>query len=455
MRKKGFTFIELLITMVIIMIIAMLAIPSLRERKMRANADVASQVLFKDSQFMEKWYTLNGHYNNNISKDKCPNLPYRFSPESSDKKNAYYFLSSYDNECSSSTFELKARPICGRVNENQQCVCLDNHSNLMFNASLTCNKSNLACSCINEADIPDDSGNVIDDENEDGELNPPYDDETDIYDFCTKNPSIGICNTEAICSKYPELSQCDCVNKPTQDKCKNPENCSAKPYLFECKCAANPTDPLCQKIDPNYCTEIAKWTPEQCSPKPDPGPTPDPTPTPPKPDPTPTPTPEDEYSIGSMVYDSLCGNQYKCVNTTYCNNKDPKYAPTGKSGILGWELVTCTYFGGTPNPSAVNTAILNSKVLMSSCNKFICSDNGGGQSNQCAKNIPSGIGNSYWTQCYSGKCSNPATPTYKTGDVIYDATCQKKYKCLNAVMCNSEENIAPGDDSTVWSLTNQ
>jgi hypothetical protein len=205
-----------------------------------------------------------------------------------------------------------------------------------------------------------------------------------------------------------------------------------------CECKNNPNGDLC------YCDKAENKGKARCGGNDDERPC------------TATNTcPDQTYTEGSLITDSACGNQYVCTNAEICNQEGTRNNPANYPN--GWLLNECGYFNEKPNPPAVDYAESGSKVLMQTCNKYICSDNGNGQSNKCSKNAPSGLGNGNWTQCYSGKCNNPAAPPspYKSGDIIYNKDCTKKYKCLNAKECNSENKIAPGDDSTVWSLTNQ
>lgn len=494
-KSGGFTFIELLIAMAIVMIIATIAIPSLRERRVSANEDVATQVLLKDAQFLEKWNTLTGHYSDKDDKSGCPNLPYRFSPESANISSAHYYLngkykgsSSNQNSCTGNTFSIKAIPICGHGQESKKSVSLENDGNII---------RGVTPECIREDQIPPDEGNTIDDGNQDGDLRPDWEDDVGLLEFCKikANQTAAVCNgnfckmKDVDSNNYP---QCSCAINPsgTLDVCKNEDDhCNdSNAYLFECQCVKKPNMEACKIIDPNYCTDVAGWSPEKCNP-----PDEDPCLT----DPTSvacacetdstgekctqcsikanscltlcggsgcsssddpcvaTNTCKDTtYTEGSQITDG-CGNQYTCQEAAGCNQNGTRDNPANYPQT--WALTECGYFNEKPNPLAVDSATLDSKSLMLTCNKYICSNNGNGNSNQCSKkgNIPSGLGNGYWTQCYSGKCGNPAVPPlpYKSGDVIYNKDCTKKYKCLNAKECNSE--IAPGEDSTVWSLTNQ
>ena len=80
--KLGFTLIELLVALGVMAVLMLLAVPSIRERNQKVNLDTAAQVMLKDSQFMEKWYGLNGRYTSDSAGTTFPSLPYVITPES-------------------------------------------------------------------------------------------------------------------------------------------------------------------------------------------------------------------------------------------------------------------------------------------------------------------------------------------------------------------------------------
>lgn len=470
----GFTFIELLIAMAIVMIIATIAIPSLRERRVSANEDVATQVLLKDAQFLEKWNTLRGHYSNKDDKSGCPNLPYRFSPESADISSAKYYLngkhkgsSLNENSCTGNAFTIKAIPICNRGQEGKKSVSLEHDGNIIRGVNPA---------CIDETDIPPDEGNAIDDDNEDGDLNPPFDDETDMVDYCSKNPSVQACNNKKFCEDHAadehKLPQCKCFLHGSLPECqKEPTDCATRGYSIECYCwfGGNPADPKCNDISPNFCTDVMKLPPAECNPPPDEDPCADPKSdkcTCSNPanscltlcggkgcgggdDPDPTP---DQYDTESKIVDATCGNEYQCIAPTLCNSKDIQYGPNGTNGAKAWKLVYCTYLGAKPNyVSGQSYKKQDAPVITQSCNKYRCDPDTGANCDA----IPSGISGGGWIQCYSGICSNPKVPPspyVKTYSVILDQKCNdKRYTCENDVFCNMEGQAPGTTGKDVWS----
>ncbi len=150
---KGFTLLELIAAMSILVILTLLVLPSMYSRMQKSNEDVATQILLKNGQFLEKWYGEYGYYGVSSTSNLCPNLPYRFSPESD---TALYLISGSGTSGSScdNQYVLIARPICGTTQESLGCICLDQDSNIMRSANLNCNNGGGLCTCIARDSIP-------------------------------------------------------------------------------------------------------------------------------------------------------------------------------------------------------------------------------------------------------------------------------------------------------------
>ncbi len=121
-KNRGFTLIELIITVAIVAILAAIAYPSYQEYIRKARRADAKSVLLQAAQWMERYYTENNRYH----QDRAGNavkLASALSKSPSDGSSSKY----YDITLAAvtqNTFTLNAAPTSGTDQTKDKCQTL-------------------------------------------------------------------------------------------------------------------------------------------------------------------------------------------------------------------------------------------------------------------------------------------------------------------------------------------
>lgn len=103
MTAKGFSLMELLITIAIVGILASIAYPSYQEQVAKSRRTEASGALLSAAQALERYYSANGRYTTTAAGSTLPSVFLTKVPENG---TAYYTVAS--SAASANAFTLKA-----------------------------------------------------------------------------------------------------------------------------------------------------------------------------------------------------------------------------------------------------------------------------------------------------------------------------------------------------------
>jgi type IV pilus assembly protein PilE len=119
-RHRGFTLIEVMVTVAIIGILASIALPSYQNYLRRGHRADAKAALLENAQFMERYFTERNSYMNG---NALPALPVTQSPREAGSTQLYAVTLSQANT-TATTYQLLASPVAGRMMANDACGTL-------------------------------------------------------------------------------------------------------------------------------------------------------------------------------------------------------------------------------------------------------------------------------------------------------------------------------------------
>lgn len=122
-RLKGFSLTELMIAVVIVAVLASVAIPSYQDSVRRARRADAKTTLLEASQWMERFYTENNRYDQNLGGTAVA-LPTSLASSPKEGTTKYYNLSFVSGSLAQNTYTLRAVPISTTDQNNDQCKTL-------------------------------------------------------------------------------------------------------------------------------------------------------------------------------------------------------------------------------------------------------------------------------------------------------------------------------------------
>jgi type IV pilus assembly protein PilE len=119
---RGFTLIELMVTVAIVGILAGIAYPSYQGYVQRANRSDAKAALLENAQFLERNFTEVNKYHEDAS-GSAISLPVTASPRESGAQALYAITldTSTSSATSATTYRLLATPVSGRSMASDAC----------------------------------------------------------------------------------------------------------------------------------------------------------------------------------------------------------------------------------------------------------------------------------------------------------------------------------------------
>jgi len=124
---RGFTLIELMITLAVVAILAAIAYPTYQDSVRKSRRADAKSVLLNAAQWMERFYTENNRYDQNRA-GTAVSLPAGLTQAPIEGGTKYYNISMTDcagaAQVTADSFTLRAAPIAGSPQVNDRCGAL-------------------------------------------------------------------------------------------------------------------------------------------------------------------------------------------------------------------------------------------------------------------------------------------------------------------------------------------
>ena len=114
LKIRGFTFVEMVVVVAIIGILATIAVPQFLDYLKKSKRSDAAGVLTEAAQFMERYFSDNGSYADSVGAN--PTLPAAISVVPRGSADVYYNIS-FSGTNTATTFTLQAVPVNSMAND--------------------------------------------------------------------------------------------------------------------------------------------------------------------------------------------------------------------------------------------------------------------------------------------------------------------------------------------------